>query len=221
VNKYILTGLVIAAGCIVTITAQTPAPSPTKIGIVNLQLAMQNTKEGQAAVADMQKRFIEPRTEELTAKQNELKEMADRLQRGGNTMSQTAKDELQRQIESKQKSLQRDVEDYNADRDDQERMILDDLVVKMRAVIEKYALENSYRVILDATNPNTGVLWWANEADITQQIVESYDKAQPVSGAGKSTGPAKSAPAPGAGAPKQPAPPAPTQPKPPAPGQTK
>jgi Skp family chaperone for outer membrane proteins len=216
VKKYTLTALALAAGWIMTVQtsvktqAQTPAPAPTKIGIVNLQLAMQNTNEGKAAVADLQKRFIEPRTTELTGKQNDIKEMTDRLQRGGNTMSQTAKDELQRQIDSKTKSFQRDVEDYNADRDEEERKILDDLVVKMRAVIEKYALENGYRVVLDATNPNAGVLWWANEADVTQQVVEAYDKTQP---APKSTSPAK--PSAGAGASKQAPPPA-SSPKPPA-----
>ena len=208
-NKYTLAGLALAAGWILMVQssvktqAQTPPPTPTKVGIVNLQLAMQNTNEGKAAVADLQKRFVEPRTTELTGKQNEIMEMKDRLQRGGNTMSQTAKDELQRQIDTKSKSFQRDVEDYNSDRDDQERMILDDLVVKVRTVIEKYALENGYRVILDATNPNAGVLWWANEADITQQIVDAYDKTQP---APKVTAPPKPTAGASTGAGKQQAP---------------
>ena len=130
------------------------------------------------------------------------------MKRGGNTMSQTAKDELQHQIDVKTKSFQRDVEDFNADRDEEERKILDDLVVKMRTVIEKFAVDNGYRVILDATNPNTGVLWWANDADITQQIVDAYDRTQPMpSSAGKSVS-APKGPAAGTGATKQPAPPA-------------
>jgi outer membrane protein len=218
VNKYILTGLVLAAGWIMTVEtsvktqAQTPAV-PTKVGIVNLQVAMQNTNEGKASVADLQKRFIDPRTAELTGKQNDIKEMTDRLQRGGNTMSQTAKDELQRQIDTKTKSFQRDVEDYNADRDEEERKILDDLVVKMRSVIEKFALENGYRVILDSSNQNNGVLWWANEADVTQQVVEAYDKAQP---GPKVTTPAKPPTGAGTGAPKQTTPPAAPPAKPPA-----
>ncbi len=131
-KKYILTGLVLAAGCMIAVQtsvktqAQTPAPL-TKVGIVNLQVAMQNTNEGKAAVADLQKRFIDPRTTELTGKQNDIKDMTDRLQRGGNTMSQTVKDDLQRQIDAKTKSFQRDVEDYNAvDREEEERKILDD-----------------------------------------------------------------------------------------------
>ncbi len=215
-NKYTITGLVLAAGWIMTMQtpAQTPAPTPAKIGIVNLQLAMQHTKEGEASVADLQKRFMEPRTKELTDKQNDVKDMTERLQRGGNTMSQTAKDELQHQIDVKTKSFQRDVEDYNADRDEEERKILDDLVVKMRTVIEKYALDNGYRVVLDATNPNAGVLWWANEADITQQVVEAYDKTQPAPGPGKSATGAK--PPTGAGAGKQTPAPAPPPAKPPA-----
>jgi len=216
VNKYILMGLGLALAAGFVITAQTPPPAPTKIGIVNLQVAMQNTKEGQAAVADMQARFIEPRTTELTAKQNDIKDMTDRLQRGGNTMSQTAKDELSRQIDTKTKSFQRDVEDFNADRDEEERKILDDLVVKMRTVIEKFAVENGFRVVLDATNPNAGILWWTNEADITPQIVEAYDKSQPAPA--KSATPAK---APPGNTSKAPPPATPVKPaaNPPAPGK--
>ncbi len=221
-NKYILTGLALAAGLMITVEtsvktqAQTPAP-PTKVGIVNLQIAMQNTNEGKAAVADLQKRFIDPRTTELTGKQNDIKDMTDRLQRGGNTMSQTVKDDLQRQIDAKTKSFQRDVEDYNADREEEERKILDDLVVKMRAVIEKYALENGFRLILDSSNSNNGVLWWANDADVTQQLVEAYDKTQP---GPKTTAPAKPA-ATGAGkqAPPPAAPPAKPPAAPPGPGK--
>ena len=55
-KKYTLIGLVLVAGCIITaeMTAQTPAPpAATKFGIVNLQSAMQNTKEGHAAADDL------------------------------------------------------------------------------------------------------------------------------------------------------------------------
>ncbi len=50
---------------------------------------------------------------------------------------------------------------------------------KIMAVIEKYARENNYAVILDVSNPQTPVLWAANGVDITNDIVGLYDKNAP------------------------------------------
>ena len=46
----------------------------------------------------------------------------------------------------------------------------------MMAVIEKYAKDNGYSMILDVSNPNTPVLYASSGIDITQDIVSLYDK---------------------------------------------
>ncbi len=46
----------------------------------------------------------------------------------------------------------------------------------MMAVIEKYAKDNGYSMILDVSNPNTPVLYASSGIDITQDIVALYDK---------------------------------------------
>jgi len=46
----------------------------------------------------------------------------------------------------------------------------------MMAVIEKYAKDNGYTMILDVSNPNTPVLYASSAIDITQDIVGLYDK---------------------------------------------
>jgi outer membrane protein len=197
VTKYTFACIVLAAlAAGVVMTAQTPAslPAPTKVGILNLQAAITSTQEGQAAAAELQKRFIEPKSKELDKKRQDIQDMTDRLQRGGNTMSDTAKASLQHEIDVKTKSYQRDVEDYNADRDDEERKILDTLLPKMRALIAKYAQENGYRVILDLSNPNSPVMYWADEADLTQKVIEAYDKANPATV--PAAGPGKASPPP-------------------------
>ena len=49
----------------------------------------------------------------------------------------------------------------------------------MMAVIEKYAKDNSYSMILDVSNPNTPVLYASSAVDITQDIIALYDKNPP------------------------------------------
>ena len=218
-NKYSVIGLVWASA---TLMAQAPAAIPTKICVVNLQSAMLSTKEGQAAADDFRTKFEEPEGKKIQAKQQEITELSDKLTRGANTMSQTAQDDMKKSLDRKNTEYKRAVEDYQFDRDEMQRKLLDDLSAKMQAVIARFAQENACAVFLDVTNPNSGIMWISDTADVTRQIVEAYDKAQPAAPA--SAAPAK--PAPGGAkpttiAPAPAKPPAATPAKPPATGPAK
>ena len=180
--------------------AQTPAP--TKIGVIQVQAALANTKDGQAALDEMDKKLLQPRRKEIEGRQAELKDMQDRLQRGGNTMSQSAKDDLARQIDQRTKSLNRDMEDAQAELEAEQQKIVQGLLAKMQPIVEKYAQENGFSVILDVSNPNSGVFWAAGAADVTTAIVELYDKTAPATAPAK---PATSAVKPATPAVKPPA----------------
>ena len=178
-NKYSVIGLIWASA---TLMAQAPAAVPSKICVINLQSAMLTTKEGQAAADSFRTKFAEPKEKELQAKQAEITDLTDKLQRGANTMSQTAQDDMKRSIDRKSTDYKRAVEDYQFDRDEEQRKLLDDLSAKMQSVIARYAQENGCAVFLDVTNPNSGIMWISDTADVTRQIVEAYDKAQPSAG---------------------------------------
>ncbi len=192
-NKYPVIGLLWAS---VTLLAQaqpqapaaTPtATAPTKICVINLQSAMLSTKEGQAAAETFRTKFAEPKEKELQAKQAELTDLNDKLQRGANTMSQTAQDDMKKSIDRKTTEYKRAVEDYQFDHDDEQRKLLDDLSAKMQSVIDRFAQERGCAVFLDVTNPNSGVMWTSNAADMTRQVVAAYDKAHPVAAAPAAT----------------------------------
>jgi hypothetical protein len=46
--------------------------------------------------------------------------------------------------------------------------------------------------MMDITNPNSGVMWVATAAEVTRQIVDAYDKAQPAGGTAPAKPPASS-----------------------------
>ncbi|MEO8096872.1 MAG: OmpH family outer membrane protein [Acidobacteriota bacterium] len=187
---------------------------PTKIGVINLQQAVPNTQEAKAATARLQREFVEPRTKALTAKQDEIRDLQEKLQRGGNTLSQTAKDDQQLAINRKTKDFNREVEDYQADSDEHQRNLLGDFSTKMQSVISAYAAKNNFAAIFDSGNRDTsGLIWSADGVDVTQAIIEAYDLAHPA------TVPAAAAPATGAA--KQAAPPVAPKQIPPAPGAAK
>jgi outer membrane protein len=88
-----------------------------------------------------------------------------------------------REIDSNQKSLQRETEDAQSDLDQEQGKVMQELGNKMMAVVEKYATQNGFAVVLDVSNPQTPVLWAASAVDITPEIVKLYDQANPGTGA--------------------------------------
>ncbi len=191
---------VAAAG---TCLAQTQPP--TKVGVIQIQSAIVSTKDGQKAAAELETK-LGPRKKDLDRKQAEVKDLQDKLQRGGNAMAEAAKADLMRNIDQKTKSFNRDMEDAQAEYDQEQRKLLDDLGQKMMQVIDKYAAANGYSVILDVSNPQTPVLYASNAIDITKDIIELYDKA---SASAPAPAPAKPAAAPATAAPKPAATPVP------------
>jgi Skp family chaperone for outer membrane proteins len=187
VNK-LLTGLTVCLGLASGVLV---AQTPTKIGTINLQQAVPNTAEAKAATAKLQREFVEPRTKGLEAKQAEIRDLQDKLARAGNTLSQTAKDDQQTAINRKTKDFNREVEDYQADSDDRQRELLADFSTKMQSVIAEYVQANGYAVILDTGSRDTSGLVWASSAiDITQAIIEAYDKKHPATGGTAAPAPA-------------------------------
>jgi outer membrane protein len=49
----------------------------------------------------------------------------------------------------------------------------------MMKIVEEYATQNQYAMVLDVSNPQTDVLWAAASTNITPDIVRLYDQAHP------------------------------------------
>ena len=185
-----------------------PAAAQTgqKLAVINIQQAIVETKDGQKARADLQTKFG-PTQKELQDKQAKLAALQDQYRKGQNTLSDEAKQKLAREIDASTTSLKRDTEDANTEVQDAERKLMDELGGKMMAVLNKYASDNGYVLVIDVSNPQTPVLFASNTIDITRDVIGLYDKN---SGAA----PASAAPATAAPKPAAPKPAAPAAPKP-------
>jgi outer membrane protein len=160
-----------------TAGAQTSAP-PTRVGVIHIQNAIIGTKDGQKAAAELEAR-VSPKRKELEAKQSAIALAQDRLNKGRNTMSADEREKLIRDIDQRTKVLNRDTEDAQAESEQEQQKVLQDLGGRLMAVIDKYARDNGYNLILDVSSQQTPVLYISSGIDITQDIVALYDKAAP------------------------------------------
>jgi outer membrane protein len=183
-SLFVAPALVLAAA-----TLAQAQPAPTKVGIIQIQQAILSTKDGQKALADLQARFG-PKKAELEKKQNAIAQMQQQLRSGSATLSEEAKNKLVRDIDQNTKSLNRETEDAQAEVEQAENKIMQDLGQRIMAVINKYARDNGYALILDVSNPQTPVVFAADTIEITKDIVDLYDKNAPAAAAAPAAKPA-------------------------------
>ncbi len=155
--------------------------APTKVGVINIQSAIIGTKDGQKAAQELDAKRA-PKAKEFEKRQADIRQLQDSLNRGGNAMADAAKQNLMRDIDAKTKAFNRDLEDAQAEWDQDQQKVLQELGQKIYVVIEKYAKDNAYALIVDVSSPQTPVLFASTAIDITKDIIELYDKNAPVAG---------------------------------------
>src|SRR6202171_809471 len=176
--------------------AQGGPTAGTKGGIINIQNAIFSTRDGQKAIADLQAKF-EPTRSRLVKKQADLDADKAKLSQGANAMSADQKEKLIRDIDQKTKSLNRDTEDAQAEAEQEQGKIMQELGQRVMAVVNKYSKDHAFSLIMDVSSQQTPVLFADPTIDITGDIIKLYDQNSPgpVTG-GSAAAPKTSAPKP-------------------------
>ena len=156
------------------------AESGSKVGAINLRLAIASTAEGKQASAQLESQFL-ARRKELESLNKQISDLQQRLASGANTLSDEEKarltlqgQRLTQQLERKQNEFQEDINNAQSD-------VINAIGRKLVDVVVRYAPTNGYSAILDNSSQNTPVLFASS--DITQDIVRLYDETYPVKGA--------------------------------------
>jgi outer membrane protein len=158
----------------------TPVPAATtggtKVGSINIEQAIFGTNEGQRDFQALSKK-LEPKQNELKTQNDELEALKKQLNTQGEKLNEDALANLRKQIESKQKSFDRAVQDAQEDAGNLQNEIAQRILQKMAPMIVKYAQDNGFGMIVDTTKPwpQSPVLWYGESVDITKPIVEAYN----------------------------------------------
>ncbi len=148
----------------------------TRLGTINVEQAIFATNEGQRDFEVLSKK-LEPKQNELKGLNDEVESLKKQLNTQGEKLNDETRGTLVKQIEQKQKSLERSVQDAREDAQSQQNEIAQRILQKMGPMLVKYAADNGYGVIIDTSNqwPQGPVLWAGPAVDITRSIVELYN----------------------------------------------
>lgn len=158
-----------------TAAATTPSTG-TKVGTINIQEAIFGSNEGQRDLQSLQKKY-EPKQAELKSQNDELEALKKQLSTQQDKLNDEALANLKKQIETKQKSFDRAVQDFQEEGGSQQQDIASRILQKMAPLIVKYSQENGFGIIVDTSKPwpQSNVLWWGEAVDITKPVVDAYN----------------------------------------------
>ena len=157
-----------------TMAAGAGLAAETRVGVLNMQKVLRDSKAGQKAQKVMEKRM-----NELKAKFKKDEEALLALQKEIEKKSSAWSDEMKREkaieFQKKRRDLGAKQDDANLELKQLREKHLAPIMKQLRQVVKAEAKKGGYTVIL----PNNAVLYHDESADITGAVTKALDKVMP------------------------------------------
>ena len=193
-TSTLLTALAAGLVSAPALLAQAPAPAATpapaaaapavgapqavtaKIALVNFEQVVLASNEGQTVTLTVQKKY-EPKRGEIEKLAADVDAGKKKIQSLPATTSDEERARLIRETDTKEKQLNRDAEDaqtaYNAELQE----ALGKVASKVAATMRTFAQQNGFTILLDVSAQSSNVLWALPSTEISQSVVDAYNKA--------------------------------------------
>lgn len=155
---------------------------PGKIGVLHVYTAISQCAEGKQALGEFEKKAT-AKKEELEKKNNEIEELRKQLQSQARTLNDDSRLALSRSIDTKTTELQRATDDAQKEFGALQNEILGRIGNKIGPLVQKYAKENNFTIIVDSSNQNSQLIYADPGIDITEDIIKRVDTALAPAGA--------------------------------------
>jgi len=186
----------------------------SRVAVVDFEKAVVESVEGKKS-SDKFNSTLQAKQAEGEKRQKELDDAQRKLQTQERTLSDTAKANLQKDIERRTTEFQR----YNEDTQKELQSLRDELLrpiaERASAILNAMAVEQGYTLIVDVSNPQNNVVWFNPKNDVTAELTKRIDAEMAKASEAKPAAPATPRPTPPPTAPRTTTPaPRPTTPPP-------
>jgi Skp family chaperone for outer membrane proteins len=156
------------------VPAQPPAPFPAgaKIAFFNPQAVFQASADGRAAVTRVNA-LIQKKQTENADKAKLLQGNQQKLQTSGSVMNETARVQLEKEIEKQTKDAERFQQDAQAEINELQQEVQNEFVKKLSPIIEQLASEKGLHLVFNASE--SGIAWAAPGLDLTPDVIKKLD----------------------------------------------
>jgi outer membrane protein len=194
-NRILSVGAFVAASVLlvaVPASAQTAGSTTTKIGVLEVQRIVAESAVGKESLARVQK-IQGQKQEELTRRQNELKDLEKKIQDQSKSLSEESLDKLQKDYQAKALEFKRAQDDAQRELEELQRKELSELEKKVMPVIDAVAKEQGYHLVFNKFQ--SGLLFADGSTDLTDAVITKFNSQIAVAPNTDAKAPAKPAPA--------------------------
>lgn len=169
-------GLLILLLCtaMLTLAAPSPARAAGKFGVVDMERAVNNCKEGKRAQAEL-RRKADKFESELKGLRDEVQNLRKELENSAMLLKPEAKLSKQRDFERALRKFQDRQRDAKGEMMEGQRTVFAPILRKMQKVIKAIGAKGGYQLITESR----AALYFPKSADITDQVIAAYDKSNP------------------------------------------
>ncbi|HEV8483659.1 MAG TPA: OmpH family outer membrane protein [Blastocatellia bacterium] len=152
-----------------------------KVAFINTGIFQEQIGEFKARVEALNRQF-EPRVRELQSKGERVAALENTIKTQSGVLAPAKLAETNEQLEREKREYQRKQEDLEADGNRAKDQLLGPIREKLTKFVEAYTEKRGISMLIDLANAiqSNTIVWYDPRADITQDFVTEYNKANPV-----------------------------------------
>jgi outer membrane protein len=166
-------GFAVVACFLMLVTSGAAQAEDIKVGMVDMQRAIQSVEAGKKAKSTLEKDF-NTRKKELQTEEASIKKMGDELRKQSLALNDEARARKQAELQERIMKFQELTARSQQEIAQKEQELTQPIVAGLRKAISEIAKQKGYTLILEK-NENT-VLFSLEKDDLTQEIITSFNK---------------------------------------------
>jgi outer membrane protein len=143
-----------------------------KLGYCDIQRAINETSEGQAARKKL-KGFFDGKQKELDEKQNELKKLKEDLDKQRTILKPDVVKQREQDLQEKFVQLQSTYVRLQKELTEREGEMMKGIIAKMQGVIGQIAQQEGFTIVFEKSE--SSILWAKPSLDLTNEVIRRYN----------------------------------------------
>jgi outer membrane protein len=181
---------VVTAASVARAQASPGQANPQNIVTVSFNAAVLQTNEARQSLSALEARYA-PKQKQLQALNDEVESLRKQVSDTSSNLSDAEKANRARSLESKEKELQREAEDFKSDSQTESQQVFQRVAQKVYAFLQTYSQQHGYSAVIERGSDANPVVWYAaNNMDITDDLIKAFNAQAAGTSSAPATGPA-------------------------------
>ena len=147
----------------------------TKVGYIDLQSVIRNSKAGKAAKTSFEKEFQQKKVI-IESKKRNVDSLREDFIKNAQVMSESARKQKAEDIDKKEKDLLRTQEDFKEELQKKDFELTQKILRDIEGILKQIGDSGDYAIIIEKIEG--GVVYSSKSADVTDMVIQAYDAKQ-------------------------------------------